>query len=297
MFVSCDKEEEVEELVIEQSFSVADQGSNDESARNAYDNAVDDVFNALNNTNLKTGRLSKNAIKLPCGVKKIDSLPNSYKFVYGSGADCGRKIRSGSITASLTNGNAWNDTGAVLTLTFTNYTIEYTNVTPHQTIVINGTFNITNQNGGYTWETWFNNRTIVHNVTGSINIDFDNNTTRAWLIAKKRTYTAVTGLNDLVMTWSQIGTYAEQGVNRAGDNFTTTFPTPIEFHWCQIGGDYYVKAFKGSWLHSVPPNSIQASAGYLYDSKNPTYIGDCTSDGFLITYNINGNITFGYLFY
>ena len=104
-----------------------------------------------------------------------------------------------------------------------------------------GQVNLT-KNGGYTWETWFNQRTIVHNVTGSINIDFDNNTKRAWLISKKRTYTAISGINDLVMIWSQIGSFSEQGVNRDGDNFTTTIPTPIEFHWCQDGADYIVSA-------------------------------------------------------
>jgi hypothetical protein len=126
-----------------------ERGSNDESAREEYDDAIDDIFEALENTGLSTGRLMSGGVILPCGVVRIDSSGGSYKFVYDSTSNCNKRVLSGSITASLVSGSKWEDKGAKMQLLFTNYKVLFT--VNNQILTFNGPLTVTNKDGGKLW--------------------------------------------------------------------------------------------------------------------------------------------------
>ncbi len=301
-FNSCKKEED--DPIIPEISTPGEQGSNDETARTEYDNAIDDIFSALENTGISTGRsASGSGVILPCGVVRIDSTGGTYKFVYDSTTNCQKRVLSGSITASLISGTMWSDSGAQMTLTFTNYKVLFT--VNNQTLTFNGVLTITNVNGGKVWMVLSpTNKTIVHKISGNLNITFDNNSndTRAWAITKKRTYQSTDGTFAGV-TWmlEADGTNAEVGTAKDGTPFITTIPTPIKWINCSPTGTFEgpYKAIEGELKYTNQSNFMKAEAGYTYDvsSKTESFAGDCTSEGYKLTFFINGKTQTSFQYY
>jgi len=297
------KKEDAEDVIPE--ITVPTQaGSNDETAREEYDDAVDDIFDALENTGLSTGRTSSSGVILPCGVVKIDSTGGSYRFVYDSTSNCRKRILSGSITASLITGSKWEDKGAQIQLLFTNYKVFF--VVNNQTLTFNGPLTITNRDGGKLWNvlTAGGNKVIIHTVSGTISITFNNNIKdkRAWTITKKRTFQSSTGtFAGLTWTLEADGPNAEVGTAKNGTPFTTTIPRPIVWENCSPTGTFEgpYKATVGELMYNNQGNYMKAEAGYYYDvsAKKEVLVNDCTSDGYKLTFFINGVTTTSFQYY
>ena len=292
---SCKKDEEEDPIV---QSNIAEQGSNDETARDEYDKSLDNVFTALESTDFGS-RSGDSAVVLPCGVVRIDTTGGKYTIVYGK--NCGRKVLSGSVTASISpSGAKWRDKGAVLRLDYSNYTVKFE--ANGQTLVFNGSLYVTNVNGGLIFETIIGGKTIIHRVRGAINVTFDNGKTRLWNVYKKRTYhspTSKVGELTLELSADSAGNIAEIGTNRNGDQFTTTIPIPYLMRNCNTSGHWtgpYV-LIQGKLIYTVAPNSLTAEPGYAYVSGSIVPRNDCNATGYKLTWVIGGVTTEKFQYY
>jgi hypothetical protein len=296
IITGCKKDEEPEETP---SLGIHEQGSNDETARNEYDQSVDDVFKALENTEFGSRGSDSGGVILPCGVVSIDTTGGKYKIVYGK--NCGRKVLSGSITATIMpSGNKWRDKGTVVKLEYTNYTVKFD--VNNQTLVFNGTLYVTNVNGGLVYETIISGKTIVHKVRGAIEITFDNGKTRTWNVTKRRIYrsaTATTKDLQTVLEADSSNSIAEWGTNKNGETFVTTIPIGLLMENCNSSGHWtgpYVMT-QGELVYTVGQNSLKAEPGYTLNNGTLTAVNDCSSDGYKLTWTINGVVTEQFQYY
>lgn len=297
---SCKKDEDEPEV---SSTSQYEKGSNDETAREEYDATIDEIFKSLENTGLSTGRTDK-AVILPCGVVKIDSTGGVYRFVYDSTTNCGTRVLSGSISASLTSGAKWEDAGAEIQLTYVNYQILFT--ANNQILTFNGVLTVKNVDGGKLWHVLNigGNKVITHTIHGTVNITFDNNIndTRAWTISKKRIFQSSDGeYSGLTWTLAADGSVAEVGTAKDGTPFTTVIPSPLIWENCSSTGGFEgpYKVTQGELKYVAGLNSMTAEPGYTYSisSKKMTQVNDCSSEGYKLTFLINGKKTEQFQYY
>jgi len=291
---SC-KKDEVDPIV---ESNIAEQGSNDESARDEYDRSIDDVFTALEKTSFGS-RSTDSTVILPCGVIRIDTTGGVYKIVYG--ANCGRKVLSGSISATRIPSNGkWRDVGSVIRLDYSNYTVKFD--ANGQTLIFNGSLYVTNVNGGLVYETILLGSTIIHKVRGNLMVTFDNGKTRQWSIYKKRTYAApgksIANLT-LELSADSTGNIAEIGTNKAGQQFITTIPNPFVMQNCNTSGAWtgpFIMT-RGKLTYTVAPNSLTAEPGFALVSGVITPRNDCNSTGYKLTWVIGGTTTTKFQYY
>ncbi|HEY4935247.1 MAG TPA: hypothetical protein VII44_01630 [Puia sp.] len=143
------------------------------------------------------------------------------------GTNCwGNRTRSGKVIITLPLGQHWKDAGATANITIDE--LKITRLRDGKSIVINGNKTITNVSGGLLKDL-ATLQTITHTIKGTMSIDFDNGTTRAWNVSKQRVFTYDNGI---VITTT--GTYsdgtnndiAEWGLNRLGQSFTSLISAP-----------------------------------------------------------------------
>ena len=299
-FSSCKKKDETVPAIVNPKETVADMGANDETARAEYDRSLDDIFTALGNTSLNTGRASgpQGGVILPCGVIKIDStsIPGVFKFVYDS--TCGVRVLSGSISVALTKGAMWSDVGAELQLTFNNYNVLYT--VNNQTLTFNGPMYITNVDGGWAWQVLTGSPSKTHAIRGSIDITFDKNDTRRWRIRKKRIFqSSSASAADLTLTLDKDSAVAEVGTTRNGDPFTTDITVPFKYINCNPQGNITgpFVAVTGTLVYATATESMTAEAGYKLVNQQATLDGTCSSEGYKLTYQIMNQTISAFQYY
>jgi hypothetical protein len=143
------------------------------------------------------------------------------------GTNCwGNRTRSGKVIITLPLGQHWKDAGATANIVIDE--LKITRLRDSKSIVINGNKTYTNVTGGLLIDL-ATLQTITHTITGTMSIDFDNGTTRAWNVSKQRVFTYDNGI---VITTT--GTYsdgtnndiAEWGINRLGESFKSLISEP-----------------------------------------------------------------------
>lgn len=288
--LSCKKEEIELPTVpeIPDAIAITEQGSNDETARNEYDQSIESAFKALETTNFGS-RGADSGVILPCGVIGVDTTGGKHTIKYGS--NCGTKVLSGSIIATLLPpAKKWREKGAVIKLEYQNYAVLFE--VNNQTLVFNGTIVVTNINGGLVYETILLRSTIEHKIRGNINITFDNGNTRAWQVFKRRTYSAANGKIENLeahLAADSSGNIAEVGITKAGENFTTTIPTTFVYKNCGSGtavGPFIL--VDGKLVFTVNSNSLTAEAGQKFENDVISDSKDCNATGYKLIWNISG---------
>lgn len=292
---SCKKDDE-DVVVAPPKTTVFEFGANDETARYEYDNTMDDLFSWLNHSSIETGKGAQpdSGVILPCGVVRIDSTGGVFKFVYDT--TCGIRVLSGSISVRLSSGTTWSQQGAELEFTFTNYEIYYKK--NGQTLTFNGPMYVTNTTGGKIANLIFPpiQSSVVHSVKGTINITFDQLDTRKWRIRKKRLFEKdING--KLKLTLDQDSSVAEVGSTRNGDPFTASITTPVEYINCGSTFEGPYIATIGTLVYATNNTSMTAEAGYVYSNNTATFAGDCTSEGYKLTYTILGRQVQSFQYY
>ncbi|MGB0390871.1 MAG: hypothetical protein ACPGD5_04835, partial [Salibacteraceae bacterium] len=151
------------------------------------------------------------------------------------------------------------------------------------------------------YETITKTSTIEHKIRGSINITFDNGSTRAWQVFKKRTYSAANGdIENLQarLAADSSGNIAEVGITKAGENFITTIPTTFLYKNCSAGSN--VGPFilvDGKLKFTVNSNSLTAEAGHQFTNGKIVSVNDCSSSGYKLTWDIGGSIREEFQYY
>ncbi len=219
------------------------QHSTDESNQTTESEyALNDANDAMNNSSFgKSFSIVGATIDSVVGDKKVVITYN------GNNVD-GTRNRTGQITVQLTSGNHWRDANAVITITFTNFKV--TRNATGKSLTFNGTHTVTNVSGGLV-STLTNGNSVTHKIEGTMNVTFDDGTTRSWMITRQRII-GLTSTGSVYVSISGFGTkdgltnIVVQGTNRVGGVFYTIISTPVIFSsscsWTPISG---VKVHKG----------------------------------------------------
>ncbi len=251
------------------------QLSNDEiNVEEITNDALQDVEGVLsyNGGNLKS------TYGIPCNAT-IDSTSvindTITIFITYDGLSCnGRKYRTGQVQIKKQLGSQWGMVGASVNVKYINFSV--TRVATGKTIVMNSDKTFTNVTGGFIYMLGQNGFTsLVHRVSGYIDVTFDNGTTRAWNVARQRTYTGTPG--ELVLTVGGFGTSGEYsnlvvwGINRQGEDFYTQITESIVHKEVCDGNPV-----TGIKVHQIPAADKSATITFGYDSNNlPVTNGDC----------------------
>jgi hypothetical protein len=184
----------------------------------------------VNSTDAVMGTSSLvNVHQLICDATVTYDTSNNQRvitIVY-DGTNCwGNRTRSGKVIITLPLGQHWKDAGATANIVIDE--LKITRLRDGKSIVINGNKTYTNVSGGLLKDL-ATLLTITHTITGTMSIDFDNGTTRAWNVSKQRVFTYDNGI---VITTT--GTYsdgtnndiAEWGINRMGESFKSLISEP-----------------------------------------------------------------------
>jgi hypothetical protein len=292
---------------------------NDQQGSSEADAAINDVNDFISNK--KGGGTSQSkvsAYNLPCGVVEMDSTETSvgsgiyvYKFTYGNASPCGYKKKSGQVSWVLTNGTAFNNSGAVFTITFTNYVVEV--IATGNIVTLNGNIVVTNQTGGYIWQPVVGGADVTHKVRGTFTVKYSDGTERARTYAQLRTWSSATddwaGLTLTIAGDSLVSgvSYYEFGRTYENDyEYKTEMIT--NYVWSNCGttwaGPYVLKTGHAK-LHVVNPYFTTAyfevEGGYYYNYNNlsstPTLVNDCTTNAYKITTVIGTSSTTSYQLY
>ena len=184
----------------------------------------------VNSTNADMGTSSLvNVHQLICDATITYDTSNNQRvitIVY-DGTNCwGNRIRSGKVIITLPLGQHWKDAGATANIVIDE--LKITRLRDNKSIVINGNKTYTNVSGGLLKDL-ATLQTITHTIKGTMSIDFDNGTTRAWNVSKQRVFTYDNGIVVTTTGTYSDGTYndiAEWGVNRLGESFKSLISEP-----------------------------------------------------------------------
>jgi hypothetical protein len=191
-----------------------------------------------------------------------------YVITYnGNNAD-GTKNRTGTITLQLTG--KWSAPNSVLTITFTNYKV--TRLSTGKSITLNGTKTVKNVSliAHNYWNLPADGSTSIdHKVRGTLNITFDDGTTRSWNIARHRKVIHTTaGAYTLALSGdTAVGGYGSSnntieawGVNRSGENFYGEITSPLVFSTACIG-----ELISGIYVHEGIARTLTVTFGVNSD--------------------------------
>lgn len=231
-FTACRKESA--SLEIDNTAEIQTHADDESNVSAELDGVANDANIALESDTYFGSRLQsgQNTASI-CGATAVAdtiSNPRTITITYSGNNCAGTHLRTGTVVLSMPAGVRWKNAGAALTVSFQNLKIK--KLSDSKSITINGNQTFTNVTGGLLLNL-ANLQTITHTITSSnMSITFDDNTQRAWQMARKRVFTYNNGV---VLTISGIGTSgavtnaAEWGSNRFGHSFTTSITSPLVF--------------------------------------------------------------------
>ncbi|MES1226714.1 MAG: hypothetical protein ABUT20_65170, partial [Bacteroidota bacterium] len=228
-FTSCKKNSD--SSTTDTATELKDQSDDQAFFSNESDAVANDASQTAENYNTMSGggRVATNFFAPLCGANLSFDTTGGVRTITitYTGDTCMGRSRTGVVTMSIPAGVHWRDAGAVMTITITN--LKITRVVDGRSITINGSKTITNVSGGLLHNLALLPNPIVHKIeSAGMTITFDNNTQRAWQIAKIRTFTYDAGVVIRTAGFHTDGAYtniAEWGTNRHGHPFATSIST------------------------------------------------------------------------
>lgn len=195
-------------------------------------------------------------------------------YITYDGLSCnGRVYRTGKVEIRKRIGMPFGTAGATVNIKHINFTV--TRVASGKTMTINSNKTFTNVTGGHIFMLGHMGvNTLVHRLEGTINVTFDNGTTREWSVARQRTYTGTRG--NLILTVDGFGTVGDYnnlvtwGTNRQGEQFYTQITQSVVFKQT-CGWD----PVSGSKFHQIPAEDKSALVIFGYTGNQPTTGDEC----------------------
>jgi hypothetical protein len=240
-----------------------EKGENSEDNKNLMDivtGATQDANSVAGSIAAISGRIDGTAaamLNIPCGASLDTSASTSGLITlnFDGTTVCDGRIRSGTMRLSLQNytqGARWKNAGAILRLEMTNFRVS--RISDNKSILLNGSLNFTNVNGGNIVEMIFglnNVSSIVHLAEGTgISVTFDDGSVRTINLSRKITYS----FPAMVFTVKIEGTGTIDGLTnveswgqtRAGNSFSSQITEPITLNnlcylWKPVAGKALLK--------------------------------------------------------
>jgi len=210
-------------------------------------------------------------------------------FITYNGLTCnGRLNRTGQVEIRKQVGTHWAMPGASVNVRYINFTV--TRVATGHFYTLNSNKTFTNVTGGGIFMLGHNGfNTLVHRVSGDLNVVFDNGNSRIWHVARQRTYTGTQGA--LLLTIDGFGSSGDYnnlvtwGTNRNGEEFYTQINESIVLRetcdWDPVSG---VK------VHQIPSASKSATVTFGFNSNYEPITGDECPTHYRIDW-VNGTYT------
>jgi hypothetical protein len=258
------------------SSSLQQLSGDETNVENNSDEAINDA-----NAVLSPQVLLKSSKGLPCNAT-IDSTPvhNDTITIHITyhGLTCNyKKSITGTIEIIKNVNTRWIEKGATVYVKFIDYKVTRTET--NKSVTFNGTKTFVNVSGGLIWQLGDKIQTLVHKVTGSLQVTFDDNSTKTWNISKRRTLTqVVSGSNTrLLLTIDGLGSadgydyLVIWGTNRNNEKFYTQITqSVISKELCGWDPCCGIQVFQ------IPASHKSATITYGYDSSNNQL--PCASD-------------------
>jgi hypothetical protein len=249
-----------------------EQLSTDENNMEAVtDDALKDVEGVLS----YHGGGYKSTAGIPCNAT-VDSVAvvndTITLFITYDGLNCnGTRNRTGQVEIKKKVGTHWGQPGATINIRYIDFAV--TRVGSGRTMTLNGSKTFENVSGGFIWQLGTTLTAVVQKVSGSMNITFENGTSRSWNIARQRTYTGAPGhLSLTVDGFGAAGEYSSLvtwGTNRHGEQFYTQITQSV-VHKELCGWD----PVSGIKIHQIPAHSKTATITFGFNNNNEPITGD-----------------------
>jgi PBP1b-binding outer membrane lipoprotein LpoB len=267
IFTGCNKKP-AEQQTSSDSSSLQQLSSDETNMENNSDEALNDANAVLS----PEGRF-KSMKSLPCHAT-IDSAPvhndtiNIYIRYHGLTCNTKKSI-TGTIEIIKDTNTKWYEKGATVFVKFIDFKV--TKMESQKSMTFNGTKTFVNESGGFIWQLGNQIQTLVHRVTGAIQVTFDDNTTKTWNIAKRRTLTRVVNgtISQFVLTVDGLATedglsyLVLWGTNRNNEEFYTQITQSVtskeDCGWDPCCG---IEFFQ------IPAAHKSATITYGYDASN-----------------------------
>ena len=280
VFTSCRKREMEDN---EQSESLSIQADDSQSQAATTDEAYSDADNSMSASRSIAGDPTVNqtantgTYTWPCDAT-VDSsqVQQGIIVLTFNGSGCSGRVRTGQMKftlANYANGVRWRDVNAQLIINFINYKVTRNG----KNIIVNGTHNLVNVSGGLISELGPEKTTIVRTVRSTdMNVTFDDNTTRQWSVAKRRTWEYNGGNTKLTISGegsvNSLSNVCAWGTNRKGKSFTTQITNPVVcLKSCGWG-----KPIAGTKIHNIEGHFATVTLGT--NSNGDVDSGNCPNN-------------------
>ena len=280
VFTSCRKREmednDNDAVITTQADDSQDQAANVDDASSDADNSVSGC-RSIGGNPTTSQTVNATGVNWPCDASVDSSLINQgIVTLTFNGSGCSGRVRTGQIkyqVVNYTNGARWRDVSAQLTINFIDYRVTRNG----KSMMLNGTHNLVNVTGGLISDLSADKPTIVRTIkSDNMNITFDDNTTREWSVAKRRTWEYNGGNTKLSITGETSANGFDNvcawGTNRKGKTFTTQITSPVVcLKNCGFG-----KSVSGVKVHNIEDRNATVTLGT--NSNGDVDSGNCPNN-------------------
>lgn len=251
------------------STSMEQLSADENNVENVTEDALKDVEGVLSN---QGGYKSTSGIPCNATVDSVSVVNDTITlYITYDGLNCnGTRMRTGQVEIRKKVGTHWGQPLSTVKIKYIDFTV--TRVATGRSIVLNGEKTFENVSGGFIWMLGTSMTSLVHKVSGYMNITFDNGTTRNWSVARQTTYSGTPG--QLLVTIDGFGStegysnLVTWGTNRQGEQFYTQITQSV-VHKELCGWD----PVSGIKIHQIPAVSKMATITFGFNNNNEP-IGD-----------------------
>mgnify|MGYP006991944639 FL=1 len=248
---------------------------------------------AINDANdILSGSSAKSTEWIPCNatVSAPDTISNNVVWtITYNGLNCnGKRNRQGVVKVTKQVSQLWRNQGATISVEFIN--LKITKVLTGKSLTLNGIKTFINESGGLVRELSSESASVVHSVSGSLTVLFDDNSTRQWNVSRKKTFTGIAASNLLEVKIEGTGSangmtqLVTWGINRNGEQFYTQILTPLI-----LKQSCYWDPASGVKKHSIPDDNKSATLTFGLDSNGNTVNSSNCATHYRVDWEKNGN--------
>lgn len=264
IFTSCSPKKEAAP-VVKQEEEEAESTKDANDTREETDAVLDEANQVMNDNKSKYGRADADTVNI--GAKSVTITSNSITIVYENTKSKDlKRTKTGTVVITRIGDKKFHEVDGSFSIEYKD--LKITRTLDQKNITINGKHVIKNVTGGYAWAALLfeNNAKVTHEISGTINVAFNDATEREWTVSRARSY------DYLSISIGQIAgiNYIEKGMNRRGNLFVTQVPAGKDVTAQYDAVSKLSKITSGTIEHTVTANTVitKITAVFGYKSLN-----------------------------